>query len=159
MDAGTKIAPWHEAWRIEVAALEGPAPATTTGPGPRETLTFSGELHVEDDCFSCSVERFIVNTHRASIQMSCRDDSGPHNAEASFELENGVWRTRSFEVRYKNDKSPTKAAFELMTCEISSDLQEVQLHAEWRQGGETYALDGTLDNNKPAQQATVIRLT
>jgi hypothetical protein len=52
-------------------------------------LTFQGEMDVEDDCFECVVERLIVSRDRASIQMRCRDDGGPHIAEGSFEFVNG----------------------------------------------------------------------
>ena len=110
-----------------------------------QPITFRGEAWVRDDAFVCQVERLIVNGLRASIQMSCNDDGGPHSADGVFVLQDGAWQTRTFSVRYLGDSVDTPARFHLGVLEIAGDRQNARMEAEWDQGGETFLLDADLD--------------
>lgn len=127
----------------EEPSPENPA-ETAAHATPRK---FSGDAWVQDECFTCHVDRMVVNGSFTSIQMSCSDDGGPHTAEGAFELQGGVWHTRTFSVRYTGDAVNTRAEFHLSTLEIAQDGQSARFAAEWLQGGETYLIDADLEKS------------
>ena len=112
---------------------------------PDRTLVFHGEMDVEDDAFSCVVERLIINEGYVSIQMACIDEGGPHVAEGSFELESGFWQTRRFTIEYKGDPLARPASFKLSKLKISPDHANADIQADWWQAGESFEITGTLE--------------
>lgn len=128
--------------QIGTGLHEAPSSKGLTSTQP---ITYRGEVWVEDDAFTCQVERLIVNGFRASMQLSCSDDGGPHTAEGTFELQGGVWHTRTFSVRYPSDHVDTPARFHVSVLEIARDGESARMKAEWDQAGETYLLDADLE--------------
>jgi hypothetical protein len=135
---------WRRQFESEVRSLKHSEPIAPSA--PRYPLVFQGELAVEDDAFSCNVDRIILKgEHDISLQMTGVDESGSHKAEGQFVFENGSWRTHEFRLRYATYSSDTPAKFRIEALRLSPDQKKLDLRCDWDLAGDKFDLGGTLE--------------